>query len=503
MTSRDQRIRSTTASHLLSAAITKQPARPALLVSGRSYTYHELRQRIVDYQEFARRNDISADDLVLFLGEPGIDLYACLLAGVLGTFTVSLGSIALPEEIQANVIRRLNPRVIIGEADLPSPAHESKRVPPTGISWGQRADLNSAAAPHAYRSLTSGTTGRPTTALVDAHGLGSFCQWALNELELTSDDRWLEASDPSADLAITNALLAFASGACLVAPMRRERMRPARLAALHDITIMRVVPSVGGLMLAEAERRPLPLPALRVLAYGGDELPSALPARMLRAFQADARTLNTYGLTESAGFLLAKWFDARQAQADSATGNVPLGQPIPGVRAWVDYSPAGAATDDDPAGGGELVVRSATVALEVQADTEPTTVTRKSAPGAEGELRTGDLVSTDGDDFVFLGRVGRIVKVHGVRVNLGRLEKLVSDLLEKNVCLLKHRDEVVAVLESGHQVSPEEVARRTAGMLPSTLVPSLVISLHELPRTRSGKISITECADIVRRATGS
>jgi non-ribosomal peptide synthetase component F len=362
--------------------------------------------------------------------------------------------------------------------------------------------LDPVGASHAYLSLTSGTTGQPTLALVDAHGLGDFCEWTINEIDLVRSDRWFEGSDPSADLAITNALLAFTSGACLVVPTPRQRLRLATLAAMHGTTIMRVVPSVGSLMLAEAGRRQTLMPKLRVLAFGGDELPVSLPARMLRAFHSSARTLNTYGMTESAGFLLFHWFDARQLPIDSSVGSVPLGQPTAGVHAWIDRSGQYPATDGNLDGIGELVVKAATVAIEIETADEPGVVNRKPGAGAEGELRTGDLVRENDDNFIFLGRIGRIVKIHGVRINLAQLDQLASGLLKRNVCMLKHGGGLVALVESEHQVSLGELTRQTAGTLHGPLIPGHVITVSKLPRTNSGKISIGECAEIARHAIG-
>jgi acyl-coenzyme A synthetase/AMP-(fatty) acid ligase len=500
MDASNTRDRKVTVAALLAAAIAAQPARPALHVAGDAYTYRDLRQRTIDYQEFARRNCISSGDRVMFLGEPGLDLYACLLAGVLGSYTASLGSMLLSAQARASVIRRVDPRLIITQPGSLPQSTERMCLTTADVRACSGADLDPVGASHAFLSITSGTTGQPTLALVDAQGLAGFCQWAFDEIDLASSDRWFEASDPSADLAITNALLAFTSGACLVVPARRHRLRFATLAAAHDTTIMRMVPSAGDLMLVETERRQALMPKLRVLAFGGDELPVCLPARMLRAFQSGARALNTYGMTESAGFLLFHWFDACQPPTDSTIGSVPLGQPISGVRAWIDHSGEYPAAAGDQGGIGELIVKGATVALEIAADGEPRSVLRKPAAGAEGELRTGDLVRQDGDNFIFLGRTGRIVNIHGVRINLAQLDQLASGLLERNVCMLKHGNGLVALVESQHQVSPSEVIRRIAGTLYGPLIPGYVVTVPELPRTHSGKISISECAEIARHA---
>ena len=485
---------------LLAAALSRHDSRPALSIGGEVYTYRDLLRRTIDYQAFALRAGLVATDRVLFVAEPGLDFYACLVAGTLGSYTVS---VATPEPLAAasvNLARRLRSAMVIGDVPSEPSSAERPALSIEQVKAGVHANLTVVDCRHAYLSLTSGTMGQPVSALVDGLALGRFVTWAASEFALTAADRWFEAANPSSDLALTNALLAFCSGACLTTPLGRQRLRTATLAALNGTTVMRIVPAAGELMLAEASRRSANLADLRLLAFGGDQLPAALPGRMLRATRSNARTVNTYGMTEAAGFLLYHWFDAHHLAAGAAGATVPLGQPIPGVTARIDPWPGSSESEtEEMAGVGELTIESAAVALEICTVAGKSPVSRKATAGAVAELRTGDLVRHGSQGFTFCGRIGREVKIRGTRVNLAQLDRLVCDAIGQSACVVRHEDMLVALVESEAPITTLGLAKSIGAAAGSSVLPQRVITVSQLPRTRTGKVSVAGCQEIARR----
>jgi acyl-coenzyme A synthetase/AMP-(fatty) acid ligase len=471
-----------------------------LSVGGRVYTYRDLLHRTIDYQDFALQAGLVATDRVLFVAEPGLDFYACLVAGTLGSYTVS---VATPESLAAapaKLARHLQSAMVIGDVPSGPPSAERPTLSPEQVKAGVRADLTVAACQHAYLSLTSGTMGQPVSALVDAVALGHFVGWAASEFALTEADRWFEAADPSSDLALTNALLALSSGACLTTPLGRQRLRTATLAALNGTTVMRIVPAAGNLMLAEASRRSGNLADLRLLAFGGDELPAGLPGRLLQATRSAARTVNTYGMTEAAGFLLYHWFNAHHLASSAGDAIVPLGQPVPGVIARIDHWRGGSESEvEEMEGASELTIESAAVALEVCTVAGKRPVLRKAAAGVVAELHTGDLVRRSSQGFTFCGRIGREVKIRGTRVNLAQLERLVSDALGQSTCVVLHEDNLVALVESEAPISTLGLAKSIGAAARRSVLPQRVITVSQLPRTRTGKVSVAGCQEIASR----
>lgn len=487
----------TTAAEILATAVCTHSRREALRVGGVTYTYRELLARIIDYQALAQARGLGPADKALFVGEPGIDSYAFLLAGVFGSYTASLISGSMPMPVLSRIIRDLAPGIVVAtDRGLLSAVDGYHIADVSDIGHGSAPEPLVAHAPQAYLSLTSGTTGQPTCALADANGLGQFLLWATDCLELTPHDRWFEGSDPSADLAITNALLTFAVGASLTVPFRRQRLRAATLAAMNDTTVMRLVPSVGSLMLAEALRRRVRMPHLRLLAFGGDDLPVALPFQILSGFQSTARTLNTYGMTEASGFVMYHWFDATQPSLGSPPEGIPLGRPVPGARAWIaPPRNSGDTQTNGPLSTGELVIESTAVALEVRAGGGELLL-RKSGPGARGELHTGDIVRHANGSFFYQGRMERTAKIHGIRVNLAHADKLLTESFGMNVCVLEKDGNIVIMVESSREINRSDLIESVGDLLQDILIPKSVITLPRLPRTRTGKVNIAQCEAI-------
>lgn len=471
------------AAPLLADAAARDPNRVAVVDNGHVHRYGTLLARASAYQRYARRCGLSADDIVLFAARPCLDLFSCLLAGIFGAFTVSFLSADVPPQIARLIVDCIDPALVVQDDDAgPFPGRRAVRcvevVSGDGIPTVD--DL-----PRAHLSLTSGTLGAPTTAMVDSVGLGQFLGWARTELALSPADRWLEAGDPTSDLALTNALLAFSAGASfsLVHGARRLRIADAAVAAAP--TVMRIVPAVAEMLAKDARRRPITLPDLRLLAFGGDILPVALPGRLVTALGAyGAEAMNTYGLTECAGFALYNRFDASALTEGDSPESVPLGQPVPGVEVAREAT-------------GELVLTSKAVALEVTRHTQPPAVVlAKVKPGARASLRTGDLVASCPEGWRFIGRATREIKMSGARVNLEHLEAALMDVLGRPVCVISLQGTLVAVVESDDPVSVPQLAAAARSTLPARLIPTTVHRVSQLPRNRSGKVDLRQCVQL-------
>lgn len=492
---------------LLADAAASHAGRPAIWADGSSHTYGDLLSRVAAYQSAAWRRGLTSTDRVVFIGRPGVDFYAAFIAGIFGSYTVSFVSDAVPRLARAHLVRALDPALILVTPDRVRADQVSglgRRVDTTDavVRRSPRAEPSVAATAHAYLSMTSGTLGIPTSALVDSVAAAEFHRWAGAELDMSETDRWFEAGDPTTDLALTNALLAFTSGASFTVVRADQRLRMASIAAVLRPTAIRWVPAAARLMMNSAARTATRLPSLRLLAYGGDALPKALPARVNQALGASPRTVNTYGLTEAAGILLSHWIDPRSSQ-DLPTDLVPLGRPVPGVSAFIDTEgqrdgEADLAPESIGDGVGELVVTTRAVALRTSIGFPgQAPILSKPIAGAKATLRTGDLVRDGAHGLEFVGRADREVKLNGFRANLEHLELAISEVLATPTCAIVEQDQLVAIVESASALSVERLARLLEDRIPAALLPRAVVNVHELPRTRSGKADIGACRNIV------
>ena len=94
-----------------------------------------------------------------------------------------------------------------------------------------------------------------------------------------------------------------------------------------------------------------------------------------------------------------------------------------------------------------------------------------------------------------LGRVDRVVKIRGLRVDLGAVEAALhaSGLVEEAAAMAPEeatgdRRLRAYVVPRGGEVSPQECRRVLRSSLPEHMVPNEFVSLERLPRTLAGKI---------------
>jgi hypothetical protein len=125
----------------------------------------------------------------------------------------------------------------------------------------------------------------------------------------------------------------------------------------------------------------------------------------------------------------------------------------------------------------------------------------ESAPGLSGRLyRTGDLVrQTHSGELIFLGRLDRQVKVHGLRIESEEVEIVlrshpeVTDVLVA-APLIDGEPTLVAYLQCpdvGKSTDTIQVCRRLVReRLPAYMCPSRFIPVPMFPRSSSGKIDL-------------
>ncbi|MFJ6722848.1 amino acid adenylation domain-containing protein, partial [Streptomyces sp. NPDC091259] len=216
-------------------------------------------------------------------------------------------------------------------------------------------------------------------------------------------------------------------------------------------------------------------PTLRTVIIGGE---AALPERVAqwcRAVDPDrVRLLNTYGPTEAT--VVATVADLSRYEG----GPVPIGLPLPGVRAAVvdgELWLLGGALADGYLGRPEL------------------TGARFAALEDRRAYRTGDLVHVREDGQLgFRGRADDEVKINGHRVDPASVESVLAShpgVREAAVVPRETPDGVkrlIAFVVADAGVTAAALRSRVRAELPAAAVPSAVNLVETLPRTSSGKI---------------
>jgi acyl-CoA synthetase (AMP-forming)/AMP-acid ligase II len=357
-------------------------------------------------------------------------------------------AVLLVDGDSAEIERRYAPRFIVdhGEvADHDRGAH--------GIRPALHPDL-------AVLLSTSGTTGSPKLVRLSAAAVLANARSIVSYLELDEDERAL-ASLPfgySYGLSVLNSHLL--AGGCVVLPSAGV-LRPEFWTAFerHACTSLAGVPYSYALM-ERVGWRTHKLPRLRTMTQAGGPMdPDLVRSLAAELERRGARLVVMYGQTEACARIA---YVPPERLADKPGS---IGVAIPGGELSVD--------------GGELVYRGPNVMMgyaETAAD-----LARGDDLG--GVLRTGDLGHEDDGYFFVTGRLKRIAKVNGLRVNLDEVEALVRSV-GPAAALGLGDDRLVVFIEGG-----QDAARAAlAGHLTVRGRALVVRSVDHLPTTGAGKI---------------
>jgi amino acid adenylation domain-containing protein len=467
-----------------------RPDATAVRAAAGSLTYRELLARADGWAAALRQAGAGPGDLV------GVHMRRTpdLVAALLGTFLAGAAYVPLDPaypgprltmiasdaglRVVLDDTGRAPERLLAGRTAVTAPAPGSFAAPAPPVS----------ADGLAYVLYTSGSTGRPKGVEIRHRNAVNMILWAASMLgeDLAG---FLATTSVNFDCSIMELFATLSAGGTVL--LCDRPLSGAALRAAAGARVINGVPSVVAEALAEAE---LPSSVTTVILGGEPPWPS-LVAR-IRASGSVRRILNLYGPTETTSYSTMAQIGATLAHPP------PIGRPITNTRTYVldryqNLVPAGVT--------GELYIGGAGVARGYRGLPDLTAErflpdTLSGAP--DGHLyRTGDLVRhTEDGDLLFVGRADTQVKVHGVRIETGEIEHVLTTLdgvAEAVVLADRGENEQVTLAawvtpSDGACLAGPAVRGELAGLLPSAMIPARIFVTDELPRTPNGKVDRQE-----------
>ncbi|MEV5955784.1 AMP-binding protein [Streptomyces sp. NPDC051987] len=362
----------------------------------------------------------------------------------------------------------------------------------------------------AYVVFTSGTTGRPKGVVMSHRGVLALYRGMLRHGIVAAEDRVATTSPLQFDFSLLDIGLALGSGATVV-PVPRDLLRwPRRLLrflADAEVTQVNGVPSIWRPALRhEAELLGAELGGrVRGVLYSGERFP--LPElRTLQGLLPGLRIVNCFGSSES---IAASFTDVPNPLPDDAE-DVSIGRAHPGAEMLVIDEDGRAV--QEPGVVGHIHLRSAALFTAYWDDPEATARVLVPDPleprSGQRVFRTGDLGRWGAHgELYFCGRADSLVKIRGNRVELGEIERRVTEfdgVRAATAVLLPTggREPVLAVFvvlsaEAG-ELDPMELKAFCMAALPDYMVPQEVRVLDVLPSTVNGKVDRDALLALVR-----
>ena len=470
-----------------SANARRFPEAPALIWRGEPVSYRELNDRALHARAELGKADIGPADIdtepIGLRCAKSPEAIALILACLMDQRSFLLPTTTLPEHTLQELFLRAGCARVLNVS---------------GSSSGRCSDRLRSFSPDpeavTFMLTTSGSTGLPKIVPLSEGAVDRFTDWAGAQFELGVGHSVLNFSPLSFDLCLLDIWTTLKHGGCvvLVEPARATNTAYLRdLLLRYDVELVQAVPIFYQLLTQKDRDNTAEFASVRHVIVTGDSIAPGCLAQLPGLFPR-ARLYNLYGCTETNDSLLHE-IDPTQA----ATGALPLGEPLPGVRALLVNEDG---TIRNGPGTGELYVSTPfqTAGYLDPPHQQSRFVAHPDGADALRYFRTGDLVHRhENGSLTLVGRTDFQVKVRGVRTSIEDVERVLGshpDLAEVAV---------VAIPDplAGHLLHAE--TRRVPGSalntltlrqfcvekLPQTAIPSTFhIADDPLPRTATGKV---------------
>jgi amino acid adenylation domain-containing protein len=472
--------------------------RPAVIDAGRTWTYAELDTAAGAVAHAIAMASTANHPQVGLLGQPG----GQMIAAILGILKAGGAYVPLDPQFPAKRIHWIAEDagldvIVVGEglSDLVREIR-NEAIPKLDLAVatsGPALNPMGRAGPGdaAYLLYTSGSTGDPKGVMQSHRNVLHDARVYANSVHLEPNDRVLLAARPAFRAGMLDVFAALLTGAALCV----VDLAAVGFLGLRDVmvdlgvTVYHSTPTVYRELIGtlDAQAR---LDDVRVVVLGGEEVRAADFDLFLRHFTSKSLFINILGSTES---LLALQFFADPMTTLNRT-RVPVGYPVEATEVLL-LDPYGRENDFI----GEIAIRSRYVARGYwnRPDLTAVAFTVDTTDPSLITYRSGDLGRRLADGSIeFIGRRDRQVKIRGIRIEVGEIERALSLLPDvKQVAvearLVDGETELVAYLEgsNAHQLSPLEVRSVLRQQLPEYMIPKAIVWLDRMPRTTSNKIN--------------
>lgn len=480
------------------------PARVALVVDERPYTYKELAEIAGRVGGWVRRIcQADRPPHVGILAARSIETYA----GILGACWAGGAYVPLnprqPTSLLAATIARAGLDAIV--VDRRGQKHlKDLSLDPIPLlqpsDWDESTNLPAdppAEVPRespAYIIFTSGTTGVPKGVIITTGAVSHLLKRAQDRYQHRPQDRFAQFFETSFDASVLEMFSAWAAAASVHVIPETQLLVPSGYIRRHELTVWHSVPSIITVLQKLKQLAPRSLPTLRITCFGGEPLTVAA-ARGWQLAAPNCLIDNQYGPTEAAVACTAQRLTEPPVETPGRE-TLSIGTPFPGM--FVDVvDESGRFLDANETG--ELSIAGPQLAAGYLDDPDLTarrfpTLTHPQ----HGTMRwylTGDLGMRDAAGRLHhLGRTDNQVKILGHRVELEAIDSHLRAVCGTDSAAAiawpivdGHASGVVAFV-AGSQLSADVVRDHMVQRVPAYMVPRAVRLMETLPLSANGKI---------------
>lgn len=351
----------------------------------------------------------------------------------------------------------------------------------------------------AHILFTSGSTGIPKGVVITHANVIQFVEWATDYFGTSSTDRISCHPPLHFDLSTFDIFGTLSAGAALHLVPPELNMLPQKLAQFirdTELTQWFSAPSILVHLAKFDAVRSGDFPSLKRLLWCGEVFPTPSLIYWMKRLPTGVTFTNLYGPTEAT--IASSYYRIPHCPQDERAA-VSIGQPCAGEDLLVLDEQLNPVAQGSV---GELCIRGVGLSPGYWGDPEKTNAVFLQNPHSsdptERIYKTGDLARIGDDGLLYLvGRADSQVKSRGYRIELGEVEAALNTVSTVRECAVVavHTDgfegnEICCayVPADGAGVSPQELRREVARLLPNYMIPTRWLALERMPRNQNEKV---------------
>lgn len=341
----------------------------------------------------------------------------------------------------------------------------------------------------AYVIFTSGSTGLPKGVMVEHRSVYALNISMKQVFPFVPERTILNITTLSFDISIVETLIPLMNGMKVVIASEIQRRNPRLLKRLireKEVKIMQTTPSRLDIILNDPKSRYC-LQYVSDLLIGGDRLPYQLVKEIKKI--TSANIYNLYGPTEATVWTSVKKIDQLYSE------NITIGKPFSHAD-MVVVDPNLRLVRDGQLG--ELCVSGEGVA-KGYINSKELTEQKFCTLDSLGRLvyRTGDLGrKLPSGEFLVEGRMDRLTKIKGYRVNPGEIEKEILNFQGVQQCVVisfqkEQFMKLHAFFTADGDFNEGKLRSFLKTKLPEYMIPTSFKKLNDFPLTPNGKTDLS------------
>lgn len=433
--------------------------------SGCHVTYGDLQE---DSLRFSRSVDKRC--FMIIVADNAVDTFRFYIAAMSGNCVPLLLEPNIFPDYLRNYITRYRPRYIWAPVSWETVLEEAGSVVHRGeahILVRTEMDPYPMHPDLALLLTTSGSTGNPKVVRLSHRNLEENAHAIVEELQMNADDRGVTTLPMNYTYGMAILHMHLYAGATLLVTSRRvidPKFREFIYA--EKLTNFQGVPYIHE-MMDRMNFYQDPPENLRFVTMGGGKAPEAFQSKLNRLFaQKGIRFFALYGQTEGTTMLTKL--------PEGCVMNPP---DCIGVACYGMHAETHPET-------GELIFRGSSVCLGFAYGWEDL----NRGDDNQGILYTGDLARIDQQGRIYLlGRLKRIVKMAGKRINMDDVETLVQQSFPGTRCACSGTDDHLHIFITG-STPAREIKLLVSTRLHVSHLSMEIFRISEIPRTDRGKI---------------